>query len=201
MKNRLIGFRKILMYFYIISLFISCKREQIKNEKVELLENIVKVNLGRKLVIPKDLQLYTPFSQNSTDSAKIANSSLKLYSYVNTSCSTCLDEIKEWNSFALKLKKYKTPIILVCKTRDNFELLKYLCETKKIKTFDYPFFLDIKEHYINKNPFMNASSDFETVLTDRNNSILLIGNPLHSEIIKQLYLSKIQKDQGEVKIQ
>lgn len=189
------------MYFYIISLFISCKREQIKNEKVELLENIVKVNLGRKLVIPKDLQLYTPFSQNSTDSAKIANSSLKLYSYVNTSCSTCLDEIKEWNSFALKLKKYKTPIILVCKTRDNFELLKYLCETKKIKTFDYPFFLDIKEHYINKNPFMNASSDFETVLTDRNNSILLIGNPLHSEIIKQLYLRKIQKDQGEVKIQ
>lgn len=189
-----LGFRKILMYCFIISMFISCKREQMENEKVKLFKNIIKVNLGKKLVIPKDLQLYTPFNHNSTDSIKLANSSLKLYSLINSSCSTCLEEINKWDSFASKLKKYKIPVILICKSdKDNFELLKYLCETNKIKKFSYPFFLDLKDGYVNKNPFMNASGDFETVLTDRDNSILLIGNPLHSEEIKQLYLKEIQK--------
>jgi hypothetical protein len=180
MKKILIGFRKILLFCSIISTFIACKREEVDNEKVKLFKNIIEVNLGKKLLIPKDLQPYSPFNQNLTDSIKLANSSLKLYSLINTSCSTCLEEINKWDSFASKLKKYKIPVILICKSnKDNFELLKYLCETKKIKKFAYPFFLDINDDYVNKNPFMNASRDFETVLTDKNNSILLIGNPLH----------------------
>jgi hypothetical protein len=194
MKNTLLCFMKTLMYCYVISIFIGCKREQVDNEKVKLFKNIIEDNLGKKLLIPKDLKLYSPFNQNSTDSIKLANSSLKLYSHINTSCSTCLEEINKWDSFASKLKKYKTPVILICKSnKDNFELLKYLCETNKIKKFTYPFFLNLKDDYVNKNPFMNASRDFETVLTDKNNSILLIGNPLHSKGMEQLYLNEIQK--------
>lgn len=184
----------MLMYCYIISLLISCKREQADNEKVKLFKNIVEVNLGKKLVIPKDLQLYAPFNHNSTDSIKLANSNLKLYSLINTSCATCIEEISKWDSLASKLKKYKIPVILICQSnKDNFELLKYLCETNKIKKFTYPFFLDLKDLYVHKNPFMKASKDFQTVLTDKDNSILLIGNPIHSEGINELYLKEIEK--------
>jgi hypothetical protein len=34
---------------------------------------------------------------------------------------------------------------------------------------------------------------FETVLVDKNNTILVIGNPTASKKIKELYLQEIQK--------
>lgn len=198
MKKIFLIFRKTLTCLGLIFICICCKKEQIKDEKIKLFTNVVSENLGKELFIPEDLESYTPFQPYATDSIQLANSSLKLYSHINTSCSTCLEDIDKWFSFASEVKKYKIPIILICKSdKDNFESIKYLCETNKIKKFPFPFFLDIKDNYVNKNPFMNASKDFETVLTDKNNTILLIGNPLHSNEMKELYLKEIQKRIGE----
>lgn len=194
MKKIFLVFGKTLTCLCLVFICICCKKQPIKEEKVRLLRDVVAASLGKKLSIPEDLQLYTPFQPYTTDSIQLANSSLKLYSLINTGCSTCLGEIDKWFSFASKIKKYKIPVILICKSdKDNFESIKYLCETNKIKKFPFPFFLDLKDNYVNKNPFMNASRDFETVLTDKNNTILLIGNPLRSNEMKELYLKEIQK--------
>ena len=48
------------------------------------------------------------------------------------------------------------------------------------------------DEYVKLNKFMDETDGFETVLTDSKNNILLLGNPIHSIKIKELFLEKIQ---------
>ncbi|WP_338392054.1 hypothetical protein [Fulvitalea axinellae] len=41
---------------------------------------------------------------------------------------------------------------------------------------------------------MNEHKHFETVLTNRENEILMFGNPIHSEAIKESYLKYLAKN-------
>jgi hypothetical protein len=173
--------------------FISCNKKE-NDPKKAALKKIIDQNLGTKLKLPKDLTLYTPFSNYKADSAQIAQAKLKIYSHVNTSCATCVQNITNWNNMALTFSQYNVPIILVCTSKDNYKLIQYLCETKKeIKSFPYPFFLDPKKDFVDSNSFMREHEHLETVLTDKNGNILVMGNPSHSESIYKLYESEIQK--------
>jgi hypothetical protein len=66
-------------------------------------------------------------------------------------------------------------------------------EKGEIKSFSYPFFFDVKRDFFKQNKFMKESPQFETVLTDRENNILVLGNPIRSKKIKDLYLDEILK--------
>lgn len=192
MKKIIFNWGKTVMYVFFLFILICCEKKE-NNEKVNILKKTIENSLGKKLSIPINLQSYTPFPQYIADSTELSHADLKLYTQINTSCSTCLEEINTWNKFIPKLMEYKVPVILICQSKDNFELLKYLCENGKIKKFSFPFFLDIKKEYISKNSFMDTSTEFETVLTDSKNKILLMGNPIHSEKTKSIYLNEIRK--------
>lgn len=121
------------------------------------------------------------------------NSEYKIYSRVDASCGTCIGHINAWNELIPDFNRYKVPIILICSSDDNFKLIKYFCNTGKIKDFGYPFFLDQSNEFVKKNKFMATDKNFETVLTDRNNKILAIGSPVHSKGIKEIYFKEIEK--------
>jgi hypothetical protein len=171
---------------------LSCNN--IKNNKEALLlKSIIQDNINKKLILPDSISVYNPFSNNINDSLSVSNSEFKIYIRLNTSCGSCITEINFWNTLSEDFKKYNTPIIFICRSDDKFELIKYLCESGKIDKFPYPFFFDEKDEFYKLNGFMKKSDHFETVLTDKNNRILLMGNPLHSKRIKELYLKEIQK--------
>ncbi|NMH87591.1 hypothetical protein [Flavivirga algicola] len=184
---------------FIVCMFIiatSCKRKQNKDKEASL-KVIVENSIGKTLILPDSLNLYKPFSNYISDSAEMLNSELKIYSHINASCSTCIPNIKLWDSLVPEFNMYKVPVILICGSDDKFELIKYLCESSQIKSFSYPFFLDKKNKYIKINSFMNESAHFETVLTDKYNTILVLGNPLHSKDIKEVYLKTIIENQKD----
>lgn len=183
--------RKVFLIAFWIVIFTSCKNKP-NEEKVDVLKNTIENNLGSKLSIPKKMRLYQPFNNYVADSMQIANANLKIYTRIDASCPTCINSINKWLKFANKLFTDKVPVILVCASKDNFELMKYFCENGEIKKFPYPFFLDKENEYLGKNSFMNVSPQIETVLTDSQDNILLIGNPIHSEDIMKLYLAKVQ---------
>lgn len=174
---------------------ISCKKDEV-NPKQAALKKVIDKNLGTELKLPKDLTLYTPFSNYKADSTQIAQADLKIYSHVNTSCGTCVQNITKWNTTALNFSKYNVPVILMCTSKDNFELIRFLCETKEVKSFPYPFFLDAQKDFVDSNGFMREHEHLETVLTDKNGNILVMGNPTHSENFYKMYESEIQKRQN-----
>jgi hypothetical protein len=53
--------------------------------------------------------------------------------------------------------------------------------------------LDIENQYTKRNQFMGKAQDFNTVLTDKENNILLLGNPLRSKEMRNIYLMEIIK--------
>ncbi|HBJ01312.1 MAG TPA: hypothetical protein DDY89_11640 [Lysinibacillus sp.] len=97
--------------------------------------------------LPNNLIVYNPFNRSVLDSNQIANSTFKIYSFIDVSCPSCLTNLQNWNKVASELSKYKVPIILVCQSEDNFELIKYLCEKKDIPEFPFPFYFDDQKQF------------------------------------------------------
>ncbi|MBW6481035.1 MAG: hypothetical protein K0B37_16520 [Bacteroidales bacterium] len=192
MNLKLYNFFKQTMLIICIFLTVACNTIEKKREKASL-KLIVENCLGEKLRIPDSLAVYSPSSNYISDSLEISYANFKIYSHINASCPICLEDIKLWNRVSLEFYKYKIPIILIHTSKNNFELFKYKHEKGEIENFPYPFFFDLKSEFLKQNKFMKESSHFETVLTDRENSILLIGNPIHSKEIKDMYLNEIQK--------
>jgi hypothetical protein len=177
----------IVFLIVIVIFFMSCdkstnKRKEVKSERDSL--------VGEKLILPQRMLMYQPFSDsNSIDSARIANSSLKVYSLIDGSCVECVGSIKSWINFT---KTINVPVILIIRSADDqFNLFKYVCEEGEFKDFKYPFFLDVKNEFYSLNRGLFANKGI-TVLTDGNNKILLIDNPTQSFTIQRDYLDKIK---------
>jgi hypothetical protein len=117
---------------------------------------------------------------------------LKIYSHINASCGACIGQIKKWDSYA---KQTKAKVFLILSSEDNFFMFKYLCDSMvDMRSFQHPFFFDTQNKFVSLNPFMKNSVHFETVLTDRKNNILLMGNPILSKKIKDLYETTIREN-------
>lgn len=190
MKNLINCCIVITIPFMCLSGILSCNTKQ-NQQKIKSLRSVVEKTLEKKLLLPDSLITYKPFDNYIADSVEIFNSDYKIYTYVNASCGTCIQDIELWNNLIPDFKKHKTSIILILGSQDRFELLKYLCESGEINGFDYPFLLDRENEFINLNEFMLEIDAFETVLTDRENNILMMGNPIINKNIKELYLEKI----------
>jgi hypothetical protein len=182
-----------LFYLLIfITLFSNCSSNTKKSKNINEI-----TNTGKKLMLPDSLVLYKPFNDIIIDSNKIVNSTLKIYSYMNVSCPSCLSSIKEWKNIASELKGYNIPIILICQSEDNYELFKYLCEKKDIAKFPFPFYFDVKNQFFIRNKFLTPNPNTHTVLTDKNNKILVSGDLTLSDKIKDLYIDAIKSNNSK----
>ena len=177
---------KRCVFAFLVFFLFSCSEKSEKN----ILKSLIEKNIGVELSIPKKLKMYRPFSNYNVDSLSASN--LKIYSLVDASCATCVDNIIKWNNI-IDYNEYHVSVVLICTSTDNFELIKHLCETQQIKTFPFPFFFDYKNDFLKQNPFMKEHKHMETILTDRNNKIILFGNPIYSKKIKELYIKEVKK--------
>ena len=183
----------LINYTIFFIFLLSCKSKH-DEKNISKHESIINTVLGTQLELPVDsLSTYDYLNSYKSDSVSTVNSKFKIYSRVNASCSTCIEHINLWNDLSYKLEKYDTSIILLCYSEDNFEFIKYLCESDQIEKFQYPLFFDWKNEFMNLNKFMLENKHFETVLTDVNNYILAVGNPIISKNIEQIYIKEIQK--------
>ena len=192
MKLKLNNIVKCSILFACFYSFTACKNNETKAKEASL-KSVVENCLGKKLILPDSLSTYKPFTNYIADSIEVSNATIKIYSHINASCPTCIRDIVLWNSIIPYFSKFKVPVILVCESNDNFEMVKYFHETREVKSFSYPLFFDLENEYIKRNKFMKESQQFETVLTDKENNILLLGNPIRSKEMKELYLKEIQK--------
>lgn len=183
---------KGMIFVFFVNSTISCQNRE-NQEKEALLKSVVENCLGKKLMIPDSLRIYAPFFNYIADSVQLSNAKYKIYSHINVSCPTCIHDIKLWNNIITDFEKLNVPVILICESDDNYELFKYILETGEIRTFSYPFFFDVKRDFYKQNKFMKESPHFETVLTDSENNILLLGNPIRSQEMKAMYLNEIKK--------
>ena len=149
-----------------------------------------KADTGKLLILPKHIEIFNPYLPKLPDSSLLSGSKTKIYTLVNASCSTCLLQLKEWDDFETNINKQKdVQVIVVCESDDNFQLIKYLFESKKMDKIHLPLVLDLDNKFISFNASLLSSEDDLTVLTDSNNKILLSGNPIKDKNDKKRFMA------------
>lgn len=114
--------------------------------------------------------------------------------YVDSSeCTPCeLGHLRFWNPLikeSLEKSKYKTglTIILAPKEKDWFDL------NEEIKESDIPanIYIDSTYVFLKNNPFIPKEKKYHSFLLNKNNEIILVGNPVNNKRIKNIYRNYI----------
>ncbi|GAB1464276.1 redoxin family protein [Pedobacter sp.] len=163
----------------------SCSSNDTKKEAVVRRE-------GVKFIFPDSLIAYRPFGiENFAGRQDFEANTLRIVTFIDVSCPSCLSEIKNWEKVEQKLKKYNVPIIVICQSEDKFETFKFLCEQKKIPELKLPFYLDLKNAFFEKNSSLSAAKNQHTVLIDQNNNMLILGDFTFSKTIENAYIEEL----------
>ena len=109
----------------------------------------------------------------------------KILTYIDTTgCTACRLKLFDWKLFIKELNTFSEDIaflfVIHSKNYQEFE------DIQKANKFIYPVFYDYNANLKNINNFPN-DPNFQTFLLDQNNKVLIIGNPVTNNNIRQLY--------------
>jgi hypothetical protein len=167
--------------------FLSCKQD---SRKVEI-ETIVKEWTGKQILFPED----TPCNIWGKDTVSNLCSGLfqkeyKILLYVDSSgCSSCRLKLTQWKHLieeADSLFKGNLSFLLFFQAKSKKDS-DYLFRTDY---FDYPVFIDMNKAINQLNHFPDKS-EYQCFLLDKNNKVLMIGNPSLNLKIWELYKQTI----------
>lgn len=165
-----------------ICLIYSCKRSD--NDSIMRIVNEWK---DKKIVIPSSLSL-TSCSDRLIKNDSVMFKKYTVVSYVDSlGCLSCKLQIDKWKEFMQNLDSITNNSVSYLfvfhpKKREKKELIDLL----KRERFMYPVYIDENDFFNELNKFP-ADIMFQTFLTDKNMTVIAIGNPIHNFKIKQLY--------------
>ena len=168
----------IQIIFFIISFFnlLSCNTYQRRAK------DIIQTWNGKTII-------FTPLNAKimgeDTIIPNILDHKYKVLTYIDTTgCTACRLKLFDWKLFIKELNTFSEDIaflfVIHSKNYQEFE------DIQKANKFTYPVFYDYNANLKNINNFPN-DPNFQTFLLDKNNKVLIIGNPVTNNNIRQLY--------------
>lgn len=143
---------KILIVVTLLLIF-SCNETVTQESNTE--NDIDSLNSSSlRIIMPDTLQVYNPYPEFklASDSSIRKTFGPKLYTCVNVSCPSCIADIEKWNDWIPEIyQKFKIPVVIICITKDNFEYIQYLFESKEIRPFPFPIYFDIHNKFVSSN--------------------------------------------------
>lgn len=121
---------------------------------------------------------------------KINTNKLKIINYIDTSgCTECRLELYEWSKKIEELKSLTHNVdVLFIAYQKEYASLEILL---KKNLFNYPLLYD-RTGEMNKVNDFPKSPLLQCFLTDKNNHIILVGNPIRNDNLWDLYKKAIQ---------
>ena len=109
-------------------------------------------------------------------------------------CGSCLaGKMNEWEeivTYAQSLDQCFKIIYLFTPKKEDLNRLNVALKTNQ---FDYPVFIDQSATFVKQNSKLPKNWQLHSFLLDKNNKVVLVGNPLHNPPLWELYKSIIQK--------
>lgn len=168
------------------ALAVSCNNAPI--------DKIVQSMMGQEVIIPTTLTLY---SKNTELDATNNEFLTKLIVYLDsTECSSCaFNSMYIWEKLLIysKTSKNKLDIIFIAapKEEDTTHVVNSIISNND----DCPIYLDKHHDFSKTNSFIPKDNKFHTFLLDKNNKIIMIGNPTKSDKLFQLLHKKITEQE------
>jgi hypothetical protein len=173
-----------LVFFFVAISPTGCKKDNQRSE----ISQIVQTWQGKEVLFPENI-IFTIHGRD-TVAYEIPASSYKIIVYVDsvgcTSCRLHLDKWQEIISDVDSLTNATVPILFFFHAKNLREISHFL-ERDKINT---PVVFDLQDELNTPNQFP-THQQFQTCLLDEDNKVILIGNPVNNQTIREMYLSKI----------
>ena len=175
-----------LLLFSITICFCSCSKEQGNQDETT---EIVNQMIGDTLVLPKISKVLhndSLYHQNITKAKGI-----KITTFIQGDCSLCIDDLKNWHElFQYTKSKMGVDMLFYLYSSD---LEYFINNIYSQELYKYPLILDQNYEYSDNNSLPIDRKQYQTFLLDSNNKVVLVGNPVYNEKLKNLYIEEIEK--------
>ena len=167
--------------FLVMSVFISCE----KNESRAVRE--IKEMMGREIVFPKHYTIL--HHENYFNGKRLLSQNAKMITYVdeNQSCNECtLKALCRWHDVVREIGEADFVYIIIFCNEDKKkvrEAIRQIGITFPIMCYDTPIF--------EKENRLDVLARNKTFLLNRENKIVLVGEPFGNEKLTQLYKKTI----------
>lgn len=151
--------------------------------------NIVKEWSGKEIVFPS---LDAKIMGRDTIISCISDYKYKILTYIDTTgCSACRLRLFDWKILKKEIDKLpeEVPLFFVVQSKNYKEFE----EIQKVNKFTYPVYYDYDGMLDKMNHFPD-DPNFQTFLLDKNNRVVVIGNPVTNDKMWQIYIDVIRGD-------
>ena len=164
-------------------LFTSCLESSKKH-----VEYLVQEWQGKEIKFPEN-PVFTRFVNDTVD-YRIPTSNYKVVSYIDSlGCISCKLQLPKWEELIVQvdsLSNDSVPFLFFFQPKDTKELRR----TLKRDNFTLPVCIDTEDRFNRLNHFPSEMM-FQTFLLDKDNKVVVIGNPIHNLAVRDLYLKEI----------
>lgn len=178
----------------LLTIFLSACQDKQK----EIITLLVKEWQGKQILFPENM-VFTRFASDTTNFV-IPTSDYKVLVFVDSiGCTSCKLQLSRWKEFIRytdSISQKNIPFLFFFQSDDQWEIHSLLIR----ENFDKPICLDRSDSLNQLNHFPKDIR-FQVFLLDKNNKVVVIGNPVHNPNVKELYLEEISRKQPVAPIQ
>lgn len=168
---------------YIICSLFSCNMEKanLRRDLLSLQSKAIELPINRMHAITYDSNFVV---------SNFTSSNLKVVVYHDsTACATCaVDKIFIWERYIQATSKFQGKIkfyfIFFTKCKEDMKELRRIVFADK---FNYPIFLDTIGIFERENPHLPLRASMHTFILDKDNKVILVGDPLNNHKLDSLY--------------
>jgi hypothetical protein len=183
-------FMNNISFFYVLMLvmFFACNE---KNDHRSEAERIVSEWLGKTIHFPDSI-VFSVFGQDTLVN-DYSQAPFKLFLYIDAKgCTSCNFKMYQWKDLLVESDSIAGDMlsfILCVQPGDRSELIHLLQRDK----FNYPVIIDDHDQFNKLNHFPEMPA-FQCFLLDKDNTVLLVGNPILNPAVWELYKQLINTE-------
>ena len=168
--------KRFFLFVFCGYCLISCGNHRIHRNLEELYQATI--------LFPDSLEVVI---SGVSEPASVSAIPVKLLSfYPSRSCTTCtINQLEKWKPvFDSICDSRFLPILLFSPNEHGY---RSLIADLKFSEPPYPVYVDKKNQFELSNPYIPEDSRYHTFLLDKNNKVVLVGNPLASDAMWDLF--------------
>jgi hypothetical protein len=179
-------FSKVFIVIILIQFLVSCdnynKKRSHKNNASEW--------IGKTIQFPEKMN-FSIYGRDTTF-LRFYNSSYKILFFADsTGCTGCKLHLSEWKRLITEVETSmadKVSFVFCLQPKSSADIVYFL----RRERFKYPVMID-KENYMNSLNHFPEQLENQCFLLDKNNKVVLIGNPVYKSAIWELYKKVINE--------
>ena len=175
----------------ILCLFVACtnRNQQFAKEMKALQSKEIKLP-SKGLVLLQSTELHE---------VEMNEKALKLVIYTDSvGCTACaINQINLWDSFIDYANQFNNQLrfyFIFSPVKKDLNSIKLAIANSM---FEYPIVLDTLREFEKLNPHLPKNRSFHSFLLDKNNNVILVGNPMQNKRIEEMFYKIVEEKLGK----